>query len=693
MKSYFKNIKIRQHYKYDCGAACIASVAAYYGLKVSLAQIRLQCGCTPDGISLNGLIEGAASVGLLAKGYKSQEKKMEDIRGISSPIIALIIDKENFYHYVTIYKTGKKRITIMDPAEGSLKRVKHNEFIDRWSGYIVIAVPQSNFCNTERAFSSLACLSDLIFSNSKDIALSFAGSVACSTAGVCISLLLQHLIDKMIPAGELQGVSGISILLLILMAITVYISYSATKYLIRSSLKIDTSLVVSFMEKLTTLPLSFYGNYQGGDIASRVEDISNIRSFVTEGIVGILTSFVTLAGALCVMFIYNPKLTLYILAFIPLYLGLYQLSGYINRRYSRELASSQASFQSSLLESIGGITNTRHYNAFPLSFGRVEEDYVLYAKKLNACADIVNLFNSSVQGVSKLLIFVIISVGSISLLNGEMSIGEFVGFYTLCTLFTVPLNELIATSEIISRTRVSVERIYEILGLEGESQLEEKIGLEGITGDLCIKGVGFKFPGRAPLFNGLSFIIKKGEITALKGESGCGKSTIAQLILRDYPITDGTITYADMDIGHFGLKQWREHIGYVPQRGHLFRASILDNITLKEENPNIEKLMEILCRLGMIPMVERFPKGLLTPVGEGGKELSGGECQKICIARALYKNPDIFIFDEVTSSLDSQSEKYVLEAICQLKREGKTILLISHKKGNLDIADNVVNIN
>lgn len=693
MARYGKHIKIKQHYKYDCGAACVASVAAYYGVKASLAQLRMDCGCSPDGITLQGLIDGAAKIGLNAKGYKSPDKNIADLRSVESPIIAHINDEDNYLHFIVIYKIGRENITIMDPAEGEIKKLGIDEFTNKWSGYIAVAIPGSDFCKTEGNLSQFACLTVLFFHSIKEIALSFAGSVALTIAGICISLLLQQIIDTIIPNGDAVAITATSVVLFTLMFLTLFISYNATKYLIRCSIKIDTSLIVNYLEKLFKLPLSFFSNYQAGDIASRIDDINNVRSFVTGGIINILSSIITIAGALAVMFFYNTKLTLYILLFIPLYAGLYVVSGYINKKYSKEIAKLQASFQSSLLESIGGITNIRHYGAYPLTIGKIERDYVAFATKLNNSANAVNMFETSVSGVSKLLICLIIAVGSVSVLNGDMSIGELVGFYSLCSFFTVPLNDLISISEIVSKTKISIERIYEILNLPCEEDTAGKIDLAGINGDICLNGVQFKFPGRTPLFNGISFRIKQGEITALKGESGCGKSTLAQLILRDYPVESGTITFREIDVKNFSLGQWRESIGYVPQGASLLRGSIVDNITLKEDNPDIERVLSILSKLGIIDVVKRLPGGLLTQVGERGNELSGGECQRICIARAIYKDPKIFIFDEVTSSLDAASAGYVLDCIKKLRESGKTILLISHKKEDLNIADNVVNIN
>ncbi len=686
--------KIQQHYKYDCGAACLASVASYYGIKASLAHIRILCGCTPEGISIQGIIDGAEKLGLRAKGYKSPNKEISPLIGISAPMIAHIITEGKYLHFVTVSDIGKEKLTIMDPATGSSQRITHKEFAEQWTGYIISAVPDGH-TGTGNAYSSpfFHHLLALFKSFHKEIIFAFAGSLACTFAGISTSFLLQQLIDSIVPQNDTAAMLALGTLAAILMVLALYAGWCTTRYLIRCSLKMETSLTARYIEKIFRMPAEFFSNYQIGDIASRRTDIRNIRSFFTDGTIGILTGIFTVIGALSAMLLYNPRLTLYIALFIPAYYALYKLSGHISKKYSSEIASANAQFESDMIEGIAGICATKHYNAEALSIGKIEKALILLTQKLNRSANALNLFETMVQSVSKTLVCLILTVGAASVLKGNMSVGELVGFYTLCTFFTVPLNTLIETSEKISRTTVSCNRIFEILDLPDESSRTGEISPKGLSGDIDIESVSFRFPGREQLLNGVSFKIPSGKITVLRGESGCGKSTLAQLVLGEYAPGSGHISYGGINIAQFNLREWREMIGYVPQSIHLFNTTILGNITLMEEKPDLDKVLGICFSLGMDEMLQRFPQGLLTPVGQGGERLSGGECQKIYIARALYKGPQIYIFDEASSALDKQSEENLLTLLANLKEAGKTIVLISHKEMCLSYADNVVTIN
>ena len=684
--------KIRQHYKYDCGAACLASVAAYYGVQFSLAHTRILCGCTPDGISLQGILDAASSLGFEANCYKSKEKHIHTLGEFTLPAIAHIKDHQGYLHFVVIYGISRKHVKVMDPAEGDMKKIPAEEFCNMWSGYIIRIVPSANLTSDTGAGGYREFLLALFRGNMKEILIALCGTIICICTAMATTLLLQQIIDVVIPKGDPGLVAVACPAVCLLMLLSLFIGYSATKYIIRSSIKIEYTMLAAYTGKLFRLPPSFFSSHSAGDISSRSDDIHLVRSFITTGIIGMVTGAFTIAAAVAVMVGYNIRLAAMVLCFIPAYWVLYRLSGRINRKLGKNLAKASADFESALLEGVDAAGVLRHYNAGEFATRRLESGYAVLSSALQKSAGAANLFETAVQGVSRMLVCLVLTVGTFYVFRGEITLGQLVGFYSLCSFFTVPLDDMTSSVNAMAKASVAGKRIYEILSLKGEGDGEEKISPKGIEGDIAVDSIKFRYPGREILFDGTSMVIEQGKITRIDAESGRGKSTLLKLIMGDYPLLEGTISYGGISISQFNPGEWRDMVAYVDQRPAILNTSILENITLGKEDPDMEKILGICRELKMEEMISRFPQGLLTNAGNGGMGLSGGECQKIGIARALYKDPKIYIFDEATSSMDHESEECAARCIHRLRECGKTIIAVSHKRDGAVIADNVVQL-
>ena len=229
------------------------------------------------------------------------------------------------------------------------------------------------------------------------------------------------------------------------------------------------------------------------------------------------------------------------------------------------------------------------------------------------------------------------------------------------------------------------------MDLEREQNEENKIVLSSnMIGDIILEDVSFQYGTRKDVFKELNLTIKKGKTTAIVGESGSGKTTLFSLLQHIYPVNKGRIKIGDYDISQITNKSLRSHIGTVPQQIELFRGNIIQNIAIGDFNPNIKRIVDLIRSLGLENFIKGLPQGLNAQIGEHGASLSGGECQRIAIARALYKKPDIIMLDEATSSLDTLSEKYVKNVLDKLRDQGKTIIIIAHRLSTVKSADEIV---
>jgi ATP-binding cassette subfamily B protein len=237
---------------------------------------------------------------------------------------------------------------------------------------------------------------------------------------------------------------------------------------------------------------------------------------------------------------------------------------------------------------------------------------------------------------------------------------------------------------------IAADRLFEIFDLEIEDQ-SNKIELKHeMIQDIHFENVNFRYGTRVEVFNSLNISIKKGEITAIVGESGSGKTTLVSLLQNIYPLNAGLIRIGGYDLRHFTNQSLRRIISVVPQKIDLFAGNVLENIAVGEFSPDMGKVIEICESLGMTKFIEQLPHGLNTYIGENGANLSGGQKQHIAIARALYRNPEILILDEATSSLDSLTEAFVQKTLKLLKNENKTVIVIAHRLATVSLAKKVI---
>jgi len=699
-------LKIRQQDEYDCGAASLSSVAAWYGVSVPLSKVRRVCGCTKEGITIKGIIDGAKTLGLSGRAFKcsgSKESAISYLEKINSPVIAHLQRKDEMFHFVVIYHVAGDRITVMDPAEGEFKRFRLKDFMAEWTGYVIYIVPGDNFEKIDQNENKYLRLFRILKFHKKEVAFALAGSIALTCIGVCNSLFLQQIIDEAIPKGDKLLVIIIAAALFILIPLALYIGYCRTLYLLRNGIQIDTRLIFSFLRKIFRLPAEFFSEHTSGDLNSRISDAFNIRTFISEGLVSIFVSILTLVAVLVLMFTFYWRLALFTLLFIPLYAGLYFISDRINHKYTHDLAIKGAQFESDFIDSVEGAESVRHYGAASLSTVKTEESYCVMTENVYGAGRAVSIFSEAGEGISKMLLATIIIIGGFAVFKQQMSIGELVSFYTLSAFFTTPMNSLVNINSLVNQAIVSSGRLLDITDLEDE----EEPGFKGIdflkkystskAEEIELSGIKFRYPGRENVFDNFSCRIPAGSITAITGENGCGKSTLGALLMRDLKQDGGKIfihpcSAIPIDIGSIKLSEWRRYVSISPQRCHLFNATIFENITCGEENPDVNKVAAICNDLGMESFVRSLPAGLMTYIGERGKTLSGGEMQKISIARMLYRSPAVYIFDESTSFMDEDSENYVLAKMKELSALGRSVIMITHKSSNLKIADNIIKL-
>ena len=512
------------------------------------------------------------------------------------------------------------------------------------------------------------------------IAVITASIVAYTLTSLAAPYVLGLIIDHYILTADVAGLatmSGIYLGLLLgqwasLMARTYSIQTVGQLYL--------RDLRLAVFRKLQSLSLSFYTKRRIGDLISvTINDTSTLNDVLVSGILSVLGDMISLAGIVAVMAYVSPPLTLVALANVPLLILIARVFGRRLRSAYRVTRRKVAEATAVVEESVAGVEVIK-------AFGR-ERDVVESFRGVSAetasayvrVAKLMGLFWPSMDLATALSTVAVIVYGAYLVGAGAVSIGMVIAFIQYVNRMSRPITQFINMYDSLQAALAAAERIYGVLDSE-EVERDEPgaVELRNVRGEVRLEDVWFWYEPGKPVLKGVSFVVSPGEVVALVGRTGAGKTTIANLIMRFYTPQKGAVKVDGVDTRRVRLRSLRASIAYVPQETYLFPGTIMDNIRLGRPGASDEEVVEVCKKLGIHPFIERLPKGYLTDAGEAGKRLSTGEKQLIAIARAMLKDPAIVILDEALSSVDPATEAMIRNAMRKLLA-GRTGIVIAHR--------------
>ncbi len=683
-----KNVLIKQRDITDCGAACLASIAASYKLKLPVSKIRQIASTDQKGTNVLGMIEAADKMGFSAKGVKGP---IESLPKIPTPAIAHVIIKPRLHHYVVIYKSTSEHITVMDPARGKLEKYTTAEFKEIWSGVLILLSPNESFKAKDDKVSITSRLWFLLNPHKALLLQILVGAVIYTILGLSTSIYVQKIVDQVIVNGNNNLLNLLSTVMIGLLVIQILINVLKSIFMLRTGQQIDARLILGYYKHLMQLPQRFFDTMRVGEIISRISDAVKIRSFINEVGINMMVNVLVIIFSFGLMFTYYWKLALIVLIVIPLYSIIYTITNKFNKKTERKIMENAAELESQLVESITSMRTVKSFGMEDIANMKTETRFVNMLNSIYSSGRNAIVSTSSTEFVSRLFTIILLWLGAGYVLQTEITPGELLSFYALIGYFTGPANSLIGANKTIQNAMIASDRLFEIMDLEGEKD-DGQINLEDnkLPGDIYFKNVSFRYGSRAQVFENLDLRIKKGQITAVLGESGSGKTTIMAILQRLYPIQEGKVLFDNYDINYIRKDSLNHLVGIVPQKVDLFAGNVIDNIAVGDFNPDFQKIIRICQQLDMMKFIENLPNNFQTYLGENGASLSGGQKQRIAIARALYRDPDLIILDEATSALDTTSEDYVLNTIRELRNEGKTVIMITHRLASASHADHIL---
>ncbi|MFT5822542.1 MAG: ATP-binding cassette subfamily B protein [Crocinitomix sp.] len=682
----------------DCGPTCLRMIAKHYGRSISLEKIRKLSETTREGTSLKNISVTAEKIGFRSLGIKVDFKKLEE----EAPLPAIVFWLQQ--HFVVVYKIKKGTVYVADPAHGLLK-YSEEEFIKNWiggnadssteEGIALLLEPTPRLKETEEDDNSkrkgFAFLYQYLFRYKKFMYQLVLGLLAASALQLIFPFLTQSVVDVGIQNQDIDFIYLILIAQLFLFLGRTVIEVIRGWILLHLSARINISLISDFFIKLMNLPIAFFDVKMTGDIMQRINDHQRIENLLTSQSLNVLFSFFNLI-------VFGGVLAWYDLTIFGIFLGgsvLYFVWVVIFLKRRKDLDykrfSQMSDEQSKVMELINGMQEIKLHNAEKQkrwSWEFLQARLFKISMKSLALEQTQSIGSNFINEIKNIFI----SIFSAKLvIDGQITLGMMMSISYIIGQLNSPIQQLIGFVYSVQDARIALERLSEIHNREDEEPGEvDKMNHVAETADLEIQNIDFRYLGSdEEVIKGLSLTIPSNKITAIVGASGSGKTTLMKILLKFYEPNSGNINFGNIKLSAISQSLWRAKCGVVMQEGYIFNDTIANNIAIGQDFIDTERLLKAVQVANIQEFVENLPLGFNTKIGMEGVGMSGGQKQRLLIARAVYKNPDIICFDEATSALDAKNERVIMENLNQFFKD-RTAIVIAHRLSTVKNADQII---
>ncbi|OIV42698.1 peptidase domain-containing ABC transporter [Flavobacterium johnsoniae] len=690
------------HYKQadfkDCGPTCLKIIAKHYGKTITIQELRDSSETTREGSNLLFLSDAAEKIGFRTLGVKLSEERLEE-----APLPCILHWNKN--HYVVLYKIKKGKYYISDPAFGLLEYNKQ-EFLKFWIGnnadeftqegvaLLIEATPkffQSDFDKEDQKGIGFGLLSQYVLRYKSFLIQLSIGLLASSLLQLIFPFLTQSIVDVGIQNQNIHFIYLILFAQLFLFAGRTGLELIRSWILLHLSTRINISLISDFFIKLMNLPISFFDVRMTGDIMQRINDHRRIEKILTTSSLNVLFSVINMFVMGAVLAYFNLKIFLVFFAGSLLYFGWITL--FLKRRevldYKRFAEVSNE--QGKVMELINGMQEIKLHNAEKQK--RWGWEYV-QARLFRVSIKGLVLEQSQTIGssvINELKNIFIIFLSAKLVIDGSITLGMMLAISSIVGSLNGPVVQLIEFVRELQDAKISLARLSEIHEKEDETQQEVHQSNDvPYDSDIEIKNISYRYLGSdIPVLDNLSLTIPANKVTAIVGVSGSGKTTLMKLLLKFYEPEKGEINIGSSQLKNISQRAWRSNIGAVMQEGFIFSDTIANNIAFGVDKIDKERLLYAADVANIKQYISELPLGYNTKIGAEGLGMSTGQKQRLLIARAVYKNPEILFFDEATSALDANNEKEIMQKL-GIFFKNKTVIVIAHRLSTVMNADQIV---
>ena len=676
---------VRQHDETDCGAASLAMICRYYGKRLNVGRLRDLANVSTEGASLRSLANAAESLGFVARGAKVS---LDTLQRQALPAII----QWGAFHFVVLYRIEARAAWIADPGVG-LRRLSLSEFQEKFQGFALFLEPTERFLEVREAKTSFRRFFSQVRPYGVLVSEIVLASLILDLFGLASPLFTQTVVDKVIPHQN-ERLLWVMLAGMLILAFFRIATQAIRGYLVANlSMRLDLRLLLKFYYHVLALPVAFFKLRKTGDILTRFGENAKLRAILTGSAISTILDVLMIVVYLALMVWFNVKLTLAVLATVPLFVTVTLVFTPLLKRMSQRVFVANADQESMLVESVGAIETVKALAVERPVRWRWEGLFTRYLQLSYEQSKLELVLGSISEGLSSLTSVALLGYGAWLVMQGELTIGQLMAFNALVGCVMAPIGALIQLWDKIQQAIVSMDRLNDVLDSEPEEAggPASLVDPREIKGDIRFERVFFRYGSSENpyVLENVSLKIDAGQTVAIVGRSGSGKSTLVRLILKLYLPSEGLVTVDELDIASISAQSLRRRVGFVPQEVNLFSGTVAENIALGVEEIDRRRVEEVARIAEAHGFISAMPLGYDTLVGERGSTLSGGQRQRISIARALYHDPRILILDEATASLDTESEAAIQENLRRIT-SGRTAIIIAHRMSTVRHADKIL---
>lgn len=669
----------------DCGVASLMMIIKYYKGTIGFEQLRDVLKTTKKGTTAYHLIEGAKQIGFDAKGVKCKLEELND-DNIVLPAIAHVVINKTYNHYIVIYEINfaKKTMLIADPND-SKKKITFNQFQNIWNNVLILLYPIYSLKKYKPTHSIYNFITNITKQCKMELKNIWLLSLFLTLFSISTSFFLKYMIDSLLVNPIKDNLFAIFIIFLFLYLLLIITDFFRNKVLIYLNQKVAFIMTMDTFKQIIQLPYNYYCNRTTGEVVSRINDLTSVNTAISKVFYSVFIDLPLAIFVLIFLYFISPKLFIIVIILLLLYILNILVFKPIYSQYIEKTHKNKANVSSYMFEGISNFETIKAINLEKTIINNFEVKYIKLLKKMRSLDEKVNYQHTIKELINHVGFVVIIYCGSLLVKNHQLTIGELLTFNSLLVYFFEPIHNVINIDANIKEALNSIKRIIDLYYYEEDNG----VVMNCPTGDIILSKLNYSYNDRDEILNNINLKISSGEKVLVVGTSGSGKSTLLKILMKYYKVNRGQVLLNNIDINDYIEKDYKQGISYVSQKESLFTDTLINNLNVNHVSKN--SILEIAQMCEVDEIIKKSNTGYKMLIEEGGHNISGGEKQRIILARALLKPFNILLVDEGMNQMDVNLERRILKRMLEKYKE-KTIIIVSHRLNNLDLFDKLVEL-